>query len=153
MERSRNQSKKVQNPHHGFADNMILSLILNLVSKTIASSINFIESAEDMWNELNKDILKEMDHEFFKLKKWASMSQDTSSVSEYHTKLKGTWDELSNYRLVPDWSCGSYKIVVSTTRANLAIYNGIEWVFCSNQRANFAHGSITWFEQSVFLIL
>lgn len=46
-----------ENPEYSLwvlCNNMLLSLILNSLSKTIASSFIFIELVEDMWNELKE---------------------------------------------------------------------------------------------------
>jgi hypothetical protein len=41
----------------------------------------------------------------------SSLSQDDLSVGAYFTKIKALWDELSNYRPIPYYSCGSMKTI------------------------------------------
>lgn len=89
---------------------MILSWILNSVSKEIAASIIFVESAEEMWKDL-KDLFPHSNgprvYQFKKL--ISSLTQEDSSVSTYYTKLKGYRDELTNYRPQSQCTCGANK--------------------------------------------
>jgi hypothetical protein len=41
----------------------------------------------------------------------SSHSQQNLSVSEYYTRLKGFWDELTNYRPIPQCSCDTPRIL------------------------------------------
>uniref|UniRef100_A0A2N9H5P0 Retrotransposon Copia-like N-terminal domain-containing protein n=1 Tax=Fagus sylvatica TaxID=28930 RepID=A0A2N9H5P0_FAGSY len=43
----------------------------------------------------------------------STLSQDQSSVSNYYTRLKSLWDELNNFRSIPDCSCGALKILMT----------------------------------------
>jgi len=76
---------------------MVLSWIINSVSKEIAASIIYIDNAEAMWK----------DPRIFQLQKSiAAITQGSHSASSYYTLLKSFWDELSNYRPIPQYSCG-----------------------------------------------
>lgn len=95
-------------------NNMILSWILNSVSETIASSIMFIDSAEDMWKELKERFSQGYGPRVFQIKKSiASLSQDNLPVSEYYTRLRALWKELSNLRPIPECACGSFKLLLA----------------------------------------
>jgi len=103
-------------------NNMVLSWIMNSVSKEIAASIIYITTAEAMWKDLKERFSQGNAPRIFQLQKTMSaLSQGNSSVSAYYTRLKGLWDELANYRPIPACSCGGLKTVVE--------YNHQEYVF------------------------
>ncbi|XP_068643006.1 uncharacterized protein [Aristolochia californica] len=87
-------------------NNMVLSWILNSVSKEIFASIIFTASAREIWLDLWDRFQQRNDQRFFQLKReLMNLHQDKDSVSTYFTKLKTIWEELSNYR--PNCSCGT----------------------------------------------
>lgn len=83
-------------------------MAFNSVSKEIAASIIFIETTEEMWNDL-KDLFSQGNRSrIFQLRTYiASLSQDNTSVCTYYTQMKGFWDELLNYQSIPACSCGT----------------------------------------------
>ncbi|KAL7607992.1 hypothetical protein Lser_V15G10096 [Lactuca serriola] len=58
-------------------NNIVISWILNVVSKEIYASIIYLETASDIWKELQQ-----------------RFQQGQDSVSNYYTKLKVLWEEL-----------------------------------------------------------
>jgi hypothetical protein len=91
---------------------MVLSWILNYVSKEIASSVIYIENAADVWIDLKERFSPENGPRTYQLQKsLSSLSQEDLSVGAYFTCIKSFWDELSNYRLIPFCSCGSMKTI------------------------------------------
>ncbi|XP_059434757.1 uncharacterized protein LOC132167750 [Corylus avellana] len=95
-------------------NNMVLSWLLNSVSKEIATSIIYIDDASEMWNDLHDRFSQHNGPRIFQLQKAiSSLSQENSSVSSYFTALKGLWDELDNYQPIPTCTCGALKIIVS----------------------------------------
>jgi len=88
-------------------NDMVLSWIINSVSKEIAASIIYIDNAEAMWRDLKERFSQGNGPRIFQLQKSiAAIAQNSNSVSSYYTQLKSIWDELSNYRPVPLCSCG-----------------------------------------------
>uniref|UniRef100_A0A2N9HKX8 Integrase catalytic domain-containing protein n=1 Tax=Fagus sylvatica TaxID=28930 RepID=A0A2N9HKX8_FAGSY len=60
-----------------------------------------------------KGLLKVTGPRIFEIQKSIStLSQDQSSVSNYYTRLKSLWDELNNFRSIPDCSCGALKVLL-----------------------------------------
>jgi hypothetical protein len=87
-------------------NDMIISWILNSISKEIASSVIYITTCEEMWLDLKERFSQRNGPRVFQLQKSIStFSQENYSVSTYFTKLKSLWDELSNYRPFPCCSC------------------------------------------------
>jgi hypothetical protein len=94
-------------------NNMVLSWIINSVSKEIAGSIIYIDTSEAMWRDIKDRFSQQNGPRIFQIQKAISaLSQDNLSVSSYFTSLKGLWDELLNYRPLPACSCGAMKTLV-----------------------------------------
>jgi hypothetical protein len=87
-------------------NDMILSWILNSLSKEIAASVIYINTCSEMWMDLKERFSKKNGPRLFQLQKSISaLAQDNLSVSAYFTRLKSLWDELSNYRPIPTCTC------------------------------------------------
>ncbi|XP_042950295.1 uncharacterized protein LOC122282409 [Carya illinoinensis] len=68
---------------------MVLSWILNSLNKDIAASVIFIESAADVWKDLQERFSHSNGPRIFQLRKAIfSLSQEQLSVSAYFTHLK-----------------------------------------------------------------
>ncbi|MCI06730.1 flavonol sulfotransferase-like protein, partial [Trifolium medium] len=85
---------------------MIMSWISNVVDPEISQSILWMESASNMWQDLNDrfyqgDIFRisDIQEEIYSLK------QGDCSISSYFTKMKKLWQELDNFRPIPQPTC------------------------------------------------
>ena len=106
------------------ADSMVISWILNSISKDIVDAFLYTNTAKKLWDELgerfgecNGPLIYQIQREI------ASISQGTMSVSQYYTKLKKVWDELNCLMHVPNCSCrpctcGNFKAVASILSNN-----------------------------------
>ena len=94
-------------------NNIVISWILNLVSKEISASIIFVDSAMEIWLDLRDRFQQSNGPCIFQLKcELVNLAQDQNSVSVYFIKLKALWEELSNYRpmcLYGKCTCGGVK--------------------------------------------
>jgi hypothetical protein len=73
-------------------NNMVLSWILNSMSQEISSSLIYIESAKEMWDDIKERFSQSNGPRIFQLQKAISvLSQNNNSVSSYYTSLKGFW--------------------------------------------------------------
>jgi hypothetical protein len=87
-------------------NNMVLSWIMNSVSKDIYTSILYITNAEVMWKDLKDHFSQSNGARIFELKKSISaLIQGNNSVNAYYTALKGLWDELVNFESIPACTC------------------------------------------------
>ncbi|XP_057473002.1 uncharacterized protein LOC130761511 [Actinidia eriantha] len=87
-------------------NNVVISWILNSVSKEISASIIFSASAYEIWIDLKDRFQQSNGPRIFQLRReLMNHVQDQSPVSVYFTKLKTIWEELNNYR--PACSCGN----------------------------------------------
>jgi hypothetical protein len=93
-------------------NNMVLSWLINSVSKEIAAIIIYIDSATDMWTDLQDRFSQLNGLRIFQIQQnMSSLSQNNDSVSTYFTALKGLWDELDNHQPLPCCTCGAMKIL------------------------------------------
>ncbi|KAL5568470.1 hypothetical protein UlMin_025045 [Ulmus minor] len=80
-------------------NNIVISWILNSVSKEISASIIFSVSAYEIWLDLKDRFQQSNGPRIFQLRReLMNHVQDQNSISVYFTKLKSIWEELSNYR-------------------------------------------------------
>ncbi|XP_075492646.1 uncharacterized protein LOC142530717 [Primulina tabacum] len=86
-------------------NNIVISLILNSVSKEISASVLFSESAANIWDDIQERFQQSNGPIIFQLRRdLINLRQEQQSVSVYFTKLKALWEELNNFR--PMCSCG-----------------------------------------------
>ncbi|KAL5556239.1 hypothetical protein UlMin_038475 [Ulmus minor] len=86
-------------------NNMVISWILNSISKEISASVMFASSSREIWLDLKDRFQQKNGPRIFQLRReLMNLRQDQNSVSIYFTKLKTIWEELSNYR--SNCSCG-----------------------------------------------
>ncbi|XP_060974307.1 retrovirus-related Pol polyprotein from transposon RE2 [Cannabis sativa] len=85
-------------------NNIVISWIINSVSKKISSSILYDESAAAIWNDLRVRFQQKNRAHIYNLRKdLMNLRQENQTVSIYFTKLKTVWEQLSNFR--PNCSC------------------------------------------------
>jgi len=93
-------------------NNMIIAWILNSISKEIASSVIYINTCAEMWQDLKDRFSQGNGPRIFQLQKLlTTLSQENLSVSDYFTKIKSIWDELDNYDPIPSCTCGGMRSV------------------------------------------
>ncbi|XP_042983349.1 uncharacterized protein LOC122312758 [Carya illinoinensis] len=97
-------------------NNIILSWILNSITKKIASNVFYINSAKTVWDKLHTRFSQPDSMRIYQLQQQlGTLIQGTQSVSEYFTHLNGIWEELNNYRPSPYCSCGHCTCKALTT--------------------------------------
>lgn len=74
---------------------MVITWILNTISDEISNSMNYMDNAFDVWNELNEHFTAVSGHKIYEIQKdLFKLEQGNDSVELYFHKLKGFWDEL-----------------------------------------------------------
>ena len=85
---------------------VVITWILNCVSKKIHSSVLYKPTAYVIWKELQEKFSQSNGPQIFQLEKEiGSLTQNQNSVSDYYTHLQGLWEELLNYSPNPVCSC------------------------------------------------
>jgi len=76
-------------------NDMVLSWLLNSLSKEIVESVLYSKSAKVLWSDLEDRFGQANGAKLFQLQKDLSVvTQGNSSISTYFTKMKSLWDEL-----------------------------------------------------------
>ncbi|XP_021626904.1 uncharacterized protein LOC110625576 [Manihot esculenta] len=76
-------------------DSMVISWILNAISREIAEEFLFGEGHGPLFFQIKKELV--------------NISQSTSTLAAYYTKLKKCWDEISVLCSLPSCNCGAAK--------------------------------------------
>ncbi|GKV44382.1 hypothetical protein SLEP1_g51574, partial [Rubroshorea leprosula] len=88
-------------------NSMVLSWILNALSRELHSSVAYAESAAEVWEDLKERFSQGNTSRIYELKlELVTTTQQTRSVAAYFTKLKPIWDELQAHEPVPTCTCG-----------------------------------------------
>ena len=91
-------------------NNMVISWILNSVSKEITPTIMGYSTALEIWNDLKDRFKQQNGARFFQIKKdLLNLQQGNQSVSQYFTRMKALWDEMSKYRPTAECVCGGLR--------------------------------------------
>ncbi|KAL0408303.1 UNVERIFIED_CONTAM: Retrovirus-related Pol polyprotein from transposon TNT 1-94 [Sesamum radiatum] len=92
------------------ADSMVVSWLLNAITKNISNAFIYTKSARVLLITLNErygicngPLLYQLEHEI------ASATQGGLSVVDYFTKLQMLWDELVQLQPLPECTCGHDK--------------------------------------------
>ncbi|XP_076931060.1 uncharacterized protein LOC143596082 [Bidens hawaiensis] len=89
-------------------NDMVISWILNVLSREISASVPYVTSARQLWLELNDRYGQDNGAKYYQLQKSLSdLVQGNSDVASYFTKLKTIWDELSSLNTIPTCTCGT----------------------------------------------
>jgi len=84
---------------------------MNSVCESISRSILYVESAREIWIQLEKRFSLSNGSRKYRLNKDVySIKQNGSSVSEYYTQIKGIWEELDSMIDLPKVSVANDEI-------------------------------------------
>ncbi|KAL1293734.1 hypothetical protein AAHE18_19G093000 [Arachis hypogaea] len=87
-------------------NDIVSTWILNLVSKEIATSLVYVDSAKELCHDLKERFEHGNGPRIFELKReLTNLKQGAMTVSQYFTRIKMLWEELSSYRPMP-CNCG-----------------------------------------------
>lgn len=85
---------------------MVIAWLLNSLSKDIAESVIYSQTAEELWNELEQRYGQADGAKLFQLQRELNnISQDTNDVAVYFTKLKRIWDQMKVLNTFMTCSC------------------------------------------------
>ena len=96
-------------------NSMIISWMFNVIDKSLHSSVAYVQTAKDMWEDLkeryavgNAPRVHQLRSEIVNLK------QEGMTVAAYYAKIKGMWDELNQYIEIPECTCGAAQAIVKS---------------------------------------
>ncbi|KZV18776.1 hypothetical protein F511_15014 [Dorcoceras hygrometricum] len=91
-------------------NSMVISWILNSVSREIADSLLYISTAYEIWNDLKERFCQSNAPRVFQIKRLlAELHQGAMDINSYYTKMRTLWDELKDFQPVSVCRCGSMK--------------------------------------------
>lgn len=86
-------------------NNIVISWILNSVSKDIAASVLYFNLASEIWSDLKDRFLQCNGPKIFQLKQdLMNLKQEGQNISEYYTRFKMIQEELNIFK--PICGCG-----------------------------------------------
>jgi hypothetical protein len=87
-------------------NNLVLSWLMNSVTPAISQSLAYTDSAAQAWEDLKARFFRAVRVRVSSLQREIyALRQDSSTVTEFFTKLKGMWEELLLYRPIPNFTC------------------------------------------------
>ena len=101
--------------HWSFVDSMVISWILNSMTKDISEAYVYASSAHSLWRELEEKFGETDRPRVFHLRKeLSSIEQGSDSIAAYSNRLKKVWDELHCLEPLPKCvcngcTCGAFK--------------------------------------------
>ncbi|KAL0441230.1 UNVERIFIED_CONTAM: hypothetical protein Sradi_0061900 [Sesamum radiatum] len=100
-------------------DCMVTSWILNSISKEIVETFLYVNSARELWTELETHFGESNGPLEYQIQREiAFASQENLSISTYYAKLKRLWDELAFHKPIPQCECGASKILADMNLSN-----------------------------------
>lgn len=91
-------------------NSMVTSWLLNAVSKEIADSLLYLDTAQAVWTDLYERFHQSNAPRIFQIKTQLNgLSQGSLDLNTYFTRLKILWDELRNFQPIPVCQCGGMK--------------------------------------------
>ncbi|XP_073022668.1 uncharacterized protein [Primulina eburnea] len=80
-------------------NSMVISWILNAVSREIADSLMYMATAHEIWIDLRERFHQSNAPRIFQIKRLLSgLQQGSMDVSTYYTRLRTLWDELKDFQ-------------------------------------------------------
>ncbi|KZV37633.1 hypothetical protein F511_38248 [Dorcoceras hygrometricum] len=91
-------------------NSMVISWILNSVTRDIADSLMYMPTAREMWIDLHDRFHESNAPRVYQIKKMLNgLQQGSMDISSYYTKLRILWDELRDYQPTSVCNCGSMR--------------------------------------------
>ncbi|XP_074347113.1 uncharacterized protein LOC141685937 [Apium graveolens] len=95
-------------------NSMVIGWLITALDQQIAASILYVDTARDIWLELEERFGHASSAQLYALQQEISdSSQDNLPIAEYYTKLKKTWDEIDNLSPLPVCECSNCTCTLS----------------------------------------
>jgi len=104
---------------------MVMSWILNALTKPIVDTIIYAKTARQMWAELKERFTQLNGANLYQVKKeMCNISQGPHDIGTYYTKVKRLWDELDDLDEIPICTCNSAQKRAESETTTIS--NGVE---------------------------
>nr|XP_016436978.1 PREDICTED: uncharacterized protein LOC107763071 [Nicotiana tabacum] len=89
-------------------NDMVKAWITNSVSREITVSVMCFKTAKEVWKDINERFGKSNRSKSIQIQREiSSITQGSSDIASYFTKMRSLWDELSSSYVGPTCSCGA----------------------------------------------
>ncbi|XP_075085043.1 uncharacterized protein LOC142168280 [Nicotiana tabacum] len=89
-------------------NDMVIAWITNSLSREIATSELGYDTVREIWLDINEIFRQSSGSKFIQIqRKIGAISQGTSDIASYFTRLRSLWDEMSTAYVGPVCSCGA----------------------------------------------
>ncbi|XP_076932815.1 uncharacterized protein LOC143598494 [Bidens hawaiensis] len=89
-------------------NDMVISWILNIITRDISDNVLYAKTAQVLWNELNAHYGQANGAKFYQLQKnLCQITQRNNDIPTYSAKMKSKWDELNVINTLPLCTCGA----------------------------------------------
>lgn len=113
-------------------NNIIISWLLNSISKEISVSIIYLEIVQEIWSDLKDRFQQSNGPRIYQMwQELVNLKQNQDSVSTYYTKYKAIWEEINNFKPI----CTCRKCTCEGTQ-QVAAYNQMENIISFLMRLN-----------------
>ena len=112
-------------------DSMVISWILNSISKDIVDAFLYVNSTKDQLDELAERFGECNDPLVYQIQREIASISQGMSVSQYYIKLKKAWNEFNYLMPLPLCSCQLYtcgNIVISLGWVVVMLAISLAWV-------------------------
>ncbi|XP_021986851.1 uncharacterized protein LOC110883393 [Helianthus annuus] len=93
-------------------NDIVVSWIINTLSREISGSVLYVASARQLWLELNDRYGQDNGAKYYQLQKsLTDLVQGNSDIASYFTRLKTVWDELMSINTIPICTCGTANLL------------------------------------------
>nr|KYP55619.1 hypothetical protein KK1_001841 [Cajanus cajan] len=94
---------------------MLVSWILNTIEPTLRSTISYMETSKELWEDIKERFSIVNGPRIQQLKiELVECKQGRMTMVNYYGKLKTLWDELANYKQILTCTCGNCKCDIVT---------------------------------------
>jgi len=115
-------------------DNIVVSWILNSLTKEISASVIYSTSAPNIWNDLEKCFNIKNGPRIFQLwKELLNCVQGTNSINIYFTRFKGLWAKLGELKANHSCNCGRVAPLLASIKGEFVMS------FLMGVKESFAH--------------
>ncbi|XP_017982436.1 PREDICTED: uncharacterized protein LOC108663306 [Theobroma cacao] len=91
-------------------NSLIVTRLLESLTPEIASNVLYMDSAKEIWETLKNRFSQPDETRICNLQfQLGNILQGTRSVNAYFTELNSIWQELKNFRPLPQCDCGGCK--------------------------------------------
>lgn len=89
-------------------NDMVFAWLSNSLSKDIADSVLHCDTARDLWRDIEERYGQSSASRYYQIQREiAGVSQGSSNIASYYTRLRKLWDELRTVAFGPACTCGA----------------------------------------------